>query len=106
MPKKKSAKTAKKTKRAKAPVSRGEIYVKGNGFIRLWKIGSENRPATQSDIDAFQNKLKKCYEKGSHLVSHHAVQTELVGVEESQILMGLCDRSVISKEEMKERMRT
>ena len=42
----------------------------------VWKLGSEDRPASAKDIKNFQDCLSKCFKsdmKINHIITHHAV---------------------------------
>jgi hypothetical protein len=97
---------AKKMKSGTVVVSDGkQVMVKGGGIVRIFKIGDVHRPAKQEDIDDFAKKLQTCYDNpGTPLVCHHAVQTEVVGQEESQFLMMLHDKGIINGKELKKKI--
>lgn len=45
----------------------------------LIKLGDDNRPATQKDIDNLRKDIKKAIKKGkSIMITHHAVSIEKV----------------------------
>jgi hypothetical protein len=48
--------------------------------LYIFKIGNENRPANQADMDEFEQELNKALQnKGdSILVSHHAVEVIVI----------------------------
>jgi len=56
------------------------------------KLGNEDRPASQEDIDAMAKSLKKAIKKGKNIViTHHAIEFERVpldNVNKVQIVAG------------------
>jgi len=99
------------TKKKKAPRKRevkvkgNEIIVKGVGLIRMFKVGNEVCPASQTEIDDISEKLAKCYENpGTNLITHHAVDSCVIGLEEVQTLMQLYSMEIITAEELREKL--
>ncbi len=56
------------------------IKVKDNSFLVV-KVGSDNRPATQEDIEQVQKKLKEClgdkFPDLPVIVTHHCMDVKL-----------------------------
>ena len=83
-----------------------EIKVVGMGMVRMFRIGNEARPAGPADIRDFKKDLKECYRNpGTNLVCHHAVQVQVIGCEEANMALQLFDRGLLTKAEIKRKLK-
>lgn len=75
------------------------------GVLRVFKIGSHERPASPSDIEDFEKRLKECYESHEkNFVCKHDVQIETIGLDTVNALFQLYDRKLISAQVLMEKL--
>ena len=77
----------------------GNIVIHGDakGTMHVWKIGNEDRPATQKDIEDFTKMLVDALENLKNpddvvsIITHHAVEHRIVQSEAVELTQFLLD---------------
>jgi hypothetical protein len=73
--------------------------------IRIFKIGSDDRPAGPKDIKDFQKMLKEVDKDPTRsIVTHHLVTSEVVGLQDASLWLQLFDRGIVTKETLKKKL--
>lgn len=101
---------AKPRAKAKKPIIKcacgGECHCPAmppRAVLRICKVGSDKRPATEQDIKDVERQLAQVANDPSlTLVTHHNVQFEVHRLIDPAIILGLMDRHAISPTQAKE----